>query len=257
MTRQVQIDADDGVVIKPVGREHLMCEVRMTQRACELAATSGLFRVPRVVDFDLSKQWIKLQYIPDTVPLFYLFRSGEPLTHIFARAGRVVAQIHDLLKLDEEFILPLPPSIDRGGPRAFVHGDLNLINVRYHPATDDLVLFDWASSPLIGVIANWGTVYWDLAHFARSTIVSPPIRLTGKKIRWDLADTFLRTYVEHAQQGALERPFFDYCRYIHRFFKGNERNHLQWYRYWRLAALNLSSFGRYVERKIADDSVFS
>ena len=252
MPRSIQIDEQNGVVTKAIDRAALMAEVRMTQLAYDLARQGKLFRVPRVVDYDLGQQWIKLEYIPDTVPLHFLLRSSSVPAHLFERAGRIVAQLHGQLKPDSQHLLPLPSGVDREGPKSFVHGDLNLVNLRYLAATDELVLLDWSASPLIGAAANWGTVYWDLAHFARSTIVSPPIRLTGKRIRWLLADTFLHSYVDHAGLDPLGGPFFDYCRDIHRFFAIKERAMLPWYRYLRFAVLNQRSFPRYVAHKLAE-----
>jgi hypothetical protein len=250
MTRPIQIDPHSGVATKSVDAATLMAEVRMTECAYDLAHRGKLFRVPRLVSYDVAQQSITLEYISDTVPLHYLLRSDPVPVHLFARAGQVVAQLHCHLKLDQQYLAPLPPSIDGPGPKSFLHSDLNLINVRYRAQTDELVLLDWSSSPLIGAAANWGTVYWDLAHFVRSTIVSPPIRLAGKEARWKLADAFLQSYVDHAGLGPLDEAFFLYCRGIHVFFKRNERAHLQWYRYLRYAMLNLSSFRKYVNRKL-------
>lgn len=253
MPRDIRIDELNGVVTKPVERDKLMCEVRMTCAAQELADEGKLFRVPKVIDYDLAEEWIKLEYIPGTVPLHFLLRSPQPPVEVFRRVGKIAAHIHRNIKLDQQHILPLPQEFDRHGPKSFLHADLNHINVHYQSATDQLVFFDWSSSPLIGRIANWGSVYWDLAHFVRSAIVAPPIQLSRKRARWLLADTFLQSYVDHAECGALGRPFFDYCKFVHGFFTGKDRARLQWYRYLRYAVMNLSSYRRYLEAKITKD----
>jgi hypothetical protein len=257
MTRAVHIDHRAGVVTKPVARDGLMCEVRMTQAAYELASGGSLFRVPRVVAYDLSEQWIKLEYIDGTVPLHHLLRQKNAPAEVFDRAARTVALIHRDLQLAPEHRRPLPPEFDRGGPQAFLHGDLYLINVRYRPATEELVLIDWSSSPLIGMAANWGTVYWDLAFFLRSLVASPPIRLTGKQMRYDLADAFLQTYVTCLGQGVLGRPFFQYCSEIASFLNYHNRGTLAWYKYLRFHLFNVTGFQRYLEQRMAEGREFS
>jgi hypothetical protein len=257
MLREVQVDSSHGVVTKPVGRDRLICEVRMTRSAYELARRGTLFRVPNVLDYDLAGQWIKLEYIPNTVPLHRLLHSHHAPFDLFERVGKIAAEIHRDLTPPHQNILGLPPEFDHVGPKAFLHGDLNLINVRYDAEHDQLVLFDWSASPLIGGAANWGTVYWDVANFVRATLTAPPIRLTGRTIRRQLADRFLKSYVDHSGHGPLGRPFFDYCRKIHEFYSGKDKARLAWYRYVRYAALNLSNCRRYLNKKIEEGYVFS
>ena len=234
-----------------------MTEVRMTQSAYRLAQATSRFRVPNIVGYDVSEQWIKLEYIDGTVPLHHLLRPKNVPVEVFDRAARIVALIHRDLELSREYAKPLPPQFDQVGPKAFLHGDLYLINVRYRPATDELVLIDWSSSPLIGMVANWGTVYWDVGFFVRSIVASPPIRVTGKRIRHDVADAFLQRYVEYSGMGPLGRPFFEYCRELASFLKYHDRRRLEWYRYLRYRTLNLSSFRRYLDRRIAEGREFS
>lgn len=258
MTRPVHIDQRAGVVTKPVDQASLMCEVRMTQSAHELAQGGSLFRVPEVVGYDLSEQWIKLEYIDGTVPLHHLLRSKTSPIELFERAARIVAQVHRHLELDQKYVVPLPPKFDRDGPKSFMHGDLNLVNLRYRAATDELVLIDWSPSPLIGVPANWGTVYWDVAFFLRSIIVAPPIRWMGRQARHDLADAFLQRYVADSGNGPLARPFYEYCLEMHSFFAAKEKRHLKtWYRYLRYWALSLNSFQQYIDRRTAGGREFS
>jgi hypothetical protein len=188
--RPIHLDPAGGVVTKFVKPASLMCEVRMTQCAHELATQhQGLFRVPRVVDYDLSQHWIKLEYISDTAPLFCLLGSRSVPLEMFQRAGRPWPRCSQ--RLEASIAGPAGHRCPLG-PKAFVHVVRD--RARYRGASDELVCWISGFAMIDDRQLEASTGTW---HFTRSLMVSPPIGWRAA-FRWRLADAFCRrTWTAH------------------------------------------------------------
>ncbi len=180
-------------------------EAAKASRGLEIGKDSGLFRVPKVVNFDAEAGLLDFERFDGLVTLVYLaFLRDRRLAGLLEKAGRALAVIHEKLTLPETMKCELPPQWS--GPseqNVFIHGDFACINVCYHEASDELVIVDWSAAPLVGRTPTFGSRYFDILMFVSSLFHGAPCR---RVLTWDapsMSRAFLRGYRKAAPQVKL------------------------------------------------------
>lgn len=207
----VFIGAD--VVIKTGSPELMKIEIAKTQKAYEIAKSSGLFRVPKVVDFDERCGKAVFERL-DIVP-FASAAWGAERTDLAQRLGHCLAEIHKNLKLPAELSIELPSAFDLNRDKVFLHGDLSVNNVCYSVSTKELVLIDWQMTPLFGGRSTYGCCYFDLMWFVGDLINRPFVRFLYSNPVAPVAAAFLESYFEVSK---AQFDSNDLRRYAKRFF---------------------------------------
>ena len=197
-----------GEVVRKVGDASLLAvEATKTVRAGEIGRESGLFYVPRVLDFDRDKGVLELERLNGLETLLELaINKDARILELMNRAGRALAVIHEQLVLPDKIKYQLPPewmapdSNIGSDQNVFIHGDFASVNVCLHEASGRLVILDWSAAPILGRNPTFGSRYFDILWFVACVFRGAP----GMRfLNWDaegMADVFLRGYVKRSSQ---------------------------------------------------------
>ncbi|UCC98169.1 MAG: hypothetical protein JSW66_20275 [Phycisphaerales bacterium] len=197
-----------GDLIRKTGEPSLLAiEAAKAARGFEIGKDSGLFCVPRVVNFDAETGVLDFEHFSGLVTLLDLaVRRDGRLAGLLEKAGRALAVVHETLTLPESMKHGLPP--EWTGPsdeNAFIHGDFACINVCFHETSGELVLVDWSAAPLVGRMPTFGSRYFDILLFISSLFHGAPCR---EVLSWEAADmsrAFLEGYRKAAPHVKLTR----------------------------------------------------
>ena len=97
-----------GDVVIKTGASQLMCiEVEKTCKAYAISQQCGLFRVPKVLDYDHASGTAKFEFIHNIKALREITASGWPPESFLDKLGRSLAVIHKELKLPDDMVIPL------------------------------------------------------------------------------------------------------------------------------------------------------
>jgi len=217
----IEFSADS---VRKVGDASLLAvEATKTARAGEIGKESGLFYVPRVLDFDQDKGVLELERLNGLVTLLQLAIDKDArLLEFSDRAGRALAVIHEQLILPEKMKYPLPPEwmapdLIVGGPdrNVFIHGDFASVNVCLHEASGRLVILDWSAAPIVGRNPTFGSRYFDILWFVACAFRGAP----GMRfLSWNaegMADVFLKGYAKYGLNdisSELKKYLLQICR---------------------------------------------
>jgi Phosphotransferase enzyme family len=208
--------------------EPLACEVEKTAAAGKIGADTGLFRVPRVLDFDPRRGVAVLERLDGLVPLASVLRGTDPAAPLLARVAAALAAVHRDLRLRDAPAVPLPGPWAAPGDECWLHGDFGTRNVMLGPASE-LVILDWSASPLIGGRANFGTAYFDVATFAGLLFKqAPPWR--GRRRPEQRAGEFVGAYLAHAGRRADAAALGRYLAQFHGARAAVWRERLPWWK---------------------------
>lgn len=172
-------------------------EVEKTRRAFEIGRDCGLFRAPRVLDYDERRgvavfEKLAIKPISTAVPW------GKQKLRVAECLGASLAIIHRELVLPSEMRVSLPAQFAFPGDEVFLHGDLSTENVCVEAAWPPIVILDWQMTPLYGGQATHGTRYFDIMWFISNLINRPHMRfLFGNPVA-PVASAFLSTYFNEA-----------------------------------------------------------
>jgi len=208
----------------------LAIEATKTKLAGEIGKDSGLFYVPKVLNFDQDRGVLDFERLSDLVTLLQLAIDKDArLLEFSEKAGQALAVIHDQLVLPDEMKHELKPEwMDQPDKNVFIHGDFACINVCLHQPTGQLVILDWSAAPVIGRTPTFGSRYFDILWFVSCAFRGAP----GTRIlTWNaegIADAFLKGYVKHSSAQNLAR-FKDYLPNICRLHRKKVR-YLAWQR---------------------------
>ncbi len=190
-----------GDIIRKTGEpDVLVVEAAKASRAFEIGRDSGLFYVPKVLNFDADAGVLDFEKISDLATLLDLaIRKDQRLFGLLRKTGQVLAIIHRQLTLPGEMRHELMPEwMDPSGENVFIHGDFATINVCFHEPSDSLVILDWSAAPLIGRIPTFGSRYFDILWFTNCMFGGVPYK---RIFSWDaegMADAFLKGYAGEA-----------------------------------------------------------
>jgi len=196
-----------GDIVHKVGDASLLVvEATKTTRAGEIGKESGLFYVPRVLDFDREKGVLELERLNGLVTLLQLARDKDTrLLELLGKAGRALAVVHEQLVLPENMKYGLPPEwMDSLDENVFIHGDFTIDNMCLHTPSDQLVILDWSTAPLLGRTPSFGSRYFDILWFASRIFDSAPYHRA--LLGWDaegMAEAFVRGYIKVASAEKL------------------------------------------------------
>jgi aminoglycoside/choline kinase family phosphotransferase len=210
----IEFSADS---VRKVGDASLLAvEATKTVRAGEIGEESGLFYVPRVLDFDRDKGVLELERLKGLVTLLRLAIDKDArLLELTGRAGRALAVVHEQLVLPDKIKHQLPPewmaldSKDGSDQNVFIHGDFASVNVCLHEPSGRLVILDWSAAPIVGRTPTFGSRYFDILWFVACVFRGAPgVRF----LNWNaemIADVFLRGYARRSSQD-ISHKFEDY-----------------------------------------------
>lgn len=204
------IEFSEAVVIKRGLPELMRVEAEKMTRAREIGEASGLFTVPRLLDFDDVTGKLTMEWIPGLTGLRRARLNRPDLVNFTYMVGRSLAAVH--AKLD----LPFGPRTSLAPPwasnvrRCFIHGDVSTENVCYSSANPGKpVLIDWQTTARHGGEATYDTGYFDVAWFMSNLFHVPFYRaMPGRLIA--AARSFLEGYF--GNDDAAFEEFRDYHR---------------------------------------------
>ncbi|MHC4116774.1 MAG: BUD32 family EKC/KEOPS complex subunit [Planctomycetota bacterium] len=212
-------------IARKSGESNLLAvEAAKASRAREIGRDSGLFSVPKVVNFDPEIGVLEFERLNGLATLLDLaVREDGRLSELLKKAGRALAVIHEELTLPEEMKHELPPEwMDPADRNVFIHGDFACINVCFHEPSGELVILDWSGAPMVGRTPTFGSRYFDILLFASSVFHGAPFR---RALRWHakaMTDAFLDGYAKAAPEVELNK-FKDYSSKICRLQRYNIR----------------------------------
>mgnify|MGYP001146765002 CR=1 FL=1 len=193
-----------GNIARKKGESSLLAiEAVKTQKAREIGEASGLFRVPKVLDFDEQKGVLDFERIDGLATLLQLAVEKDPrLCDLMERAGRALAVVHRQLLLPDDMKHQLPPQwMARPDDNVFIHGDFGGQNVCYCKGSDQLVVLDWSAAPLIGRVPTYGSRYFDILWFVSFMFRGCPNRSV---LAWDVEKLMAPFVTGYAQEAAID-----------------------------------------------------
>jgi len=204
----------DDVVIKTGVPDLMRIEVEKTRRAHKISKQCGLFRVPKVLDFDESKGIAKFEFVRDIQTLREVIGAGSSVDSFMDKFGQSLAVIHRLLTLPDGMRVPLPKDYCLAGTEVFFHGDLGLRNICVNANDPQVVLLDWRTSIKLCESASYGSRYFDLMWFVYNLFYRPINRTRYRSSipAAPLAETFLRAYFRTTDYGYDHLEFACYMK---------------------------------------------
>jgi len=197
-----------GDIVRKVGDASLLAiEATKTKLAGEIGRDSGLFYVPRVLNFDQDKGLLDFERLSGLVTLLQLaIDKDSRLLEFSEKAGRALQVIHKQLILPGRIKYELPPEwMDWPDKNVFIHGDFASINVCLHEPSGRLVILDWSAAPIIGRTPTFGSRYFDILWFVSCVFRGAP---RVRFLSWDaegIADAFLKGYAERYSEDIFDR----------------------------------------------------
>lgn len=207
MKKNLCITIANGVCIKTVDPATMRIEVEKTVRARAIAASSGIFEVPEILDCDAKSGRITFELMRDIHPLRDAATSEHTAMPLMRTLGRALAIIHKNLTMPEDMILPLPNEYAMPSAEVFLHGDFGPGNIFVGSDGKRIVILDWQSSAKLGSPATYGSRYFDLSWLIYDLFYRPVNRPRYRMAvpAAQLAEEFLRGYLEISDFGPDNR----------------------------------------------------
>ena len=155
----------ENTVVKTGDPSHMLVEAEKTRRAFDIGERSGLFQVPRVLDYDATKGILTLDRLKNIHKIGSVLTSGYEEGLLVDKIATSLAVIHEELSLPRNMNIPLPKEVDFPGNKVFIHGDLSTNNVFTTPDRQNIVILDWQMTAMHGGEATYGTRYFDVIWF--------------------------------------------------------------------------------------------
>ncbi len=197
-----------GDIARKTGKPSLLAvEAVKTERAYQIAQDSGLFYVPRVVNFDAEAGVLEFERLRGLSTLLELAVKRDARTlELTGQAARALAAVHDQLILPDEMKEPLPAEwMDAPDENVFIHGDYGCANVCLHEPSGRLVVLDWSGAPLLGRTPTFGSRYFDVFWFAFFMFRGGPNGWVLNQNAEDMAKAFVQSYVRSYSAGTFEK----------------------------------------------------
>lgn len=180
----------DDVIVKTQGTDASRRERLRTQAGHLVGQETGLFVVPRIIDFDDARGQLIFERLP-VIGLQEALSERDRGLAMLERVARALAAIHRVMARSNE-------ASETGVP---LHGDYALTNVLYLPASDRLVVIDWANAEWSGHQADCGPAELDVAMFLISLFHRRIFYPRQVASRHEVARHFLATYASAAPLG--------------------------------------------------------
>ena len=167
--------------------------------AHEIGKNSGLFYVPRVLNFDSKAGILDFERIEGLICLQELvIAEDRRLFSLLRKIGQGVAIIHEQLTLPNEMKHEFPPEwVESSGKNVFLHADLSCRNVCYQEQTETLVILDWSGAPLIGRMLTYGSRFFDILWFIGCFFRGTHKRKNSDFSAETMANIFLKSYAHN------------------------------------------------------------
>jgi hypothetical protein len=200
MSRAVSLHGD--VMVKTQEPAASRRERLRTLAGKKVGQQTGLFVVPEIVSFDDARGEIVFERL-HLVGLQEALSNRDRSMELVGRAAEALAAIHGRMELSEGARRPdtgalgVSPQSDP----VPLHGDYGVFNILFLPASDRMVVIDWANADWIGVDADLGAPEIDIAVFMISLFHRRPFGPWPLSRRHEVARHFLTTYASAAPQG--------------------------------------------------------
>jgi hypothetical protein len=197
-----------GNIARKTGEPSLLAvESIKTRLAREIGEESGLFYVPKVLNFDAQAGVLEFERLEGLVTLLNLGVCGDDrLFELLKKAGQALAVIHEKLVLPEEMKHELPAEwVGPPDENVFIHGDFASINVCSHEPSGQLVILDWSAAPLMGRTATFGSRYFDVLWFTSCLFHGVPGKEVFRQHPERMAETFFQSYAVNCPPDKLNR----------------------------------------------------
>lgn len=237
-----------NAVIKSGSPALMRIEAEKMRRAHELAASSGLFLVPEVVDLDEKSGRLTMARIPNICGIRNARIDQLAWNGLMKRLGAAISLVHDELRLPDEMRVSLPRELGLEGGEVFLHGDLSSENVCVtREESPKIVLIDWQMSPRFGGEATWGTPYFDLAWFVGNLFRKPCYKyISGVNVE-TAAGAFIESYFVASRRDVSVEDFDEYHEKFRRYRMLTQEQNL----FWPKRILLAHGFGRWCEFTLA------
>ena len=196
------VTVNKNTVIKTNDPIRLGAEAEKTIRAFNVGKESGLFCVPRVLDYDSSKGILVLERLRNIRQLRSVLCGGwegKSLVETIKTIGSSLAVIHSNMHIPEEMHVALPPELSFRGSDVVLHGDMSTKNIFITTDRPGIAILDWQMTLVHGGDATYGTRYFDAMWFT-SNLIRLLSRLDHNhnhgKHAVPMAKMFIESYVE-------------------------------------------------------------
>lgn len=184
-------------VIKSGDCDSMYMEFKKTTLARQIAQDSGLFIVPKVLDYDASHGVLVLDRIYNYVPISELIRKRVPVHNKLLKLGQCLALVHNNLVLHPcDDRSSIPKTFAGTLPHCALHGDLNVQNVGIstHASTEKLVILDWNTSPLLSTNSTYGSPFFDICWFKVTGFSRAGISVSLNRYLLDAMQALIKGY---------------------------------------------------------------
>jgi hypothetical protein len=202
MTFARSVSIRDDVVVKVQEPLASRKERLRTLAGRRVGQETGLFMVPEIVSFDDARGEIVFERLQLT-KLREVLSDRDRGMEALGRVGKVLAAIHGRMEPSEGARRTGERTLGVSTQRDVVplHGDFVVLNILFLPASDRMVVIDWANADWIGVDADLGAPEIDIAVFLVSLFhrrAFGPLPVSG---RHAVARHFLTTYESASPYG--------------------------------------------------------
>jgi tRNA A-37 threonylcarbamoyl transferase component Bud32 len=210
------------IVIKTGPPQLMRIEVEKTCRAHRISEQCGLFRAPKVLDYDETSGTAKFECIHNIKTLREVTASGRPPESFMEKLGQSLAIIHKDLKLPENMVIPLSKDYSLTGSEVFLHGDLGPCNVCVNANNFEIVILDWRTARKLGEKVTYGSRYFDIMWFVYNLFYRPLGRARYKAAveAGPMAEEFLRGYFKTSDYAYNHQELVNYMK---RFLRVRKR----------------------------------
>ncbi len=170
-------------------------EIEKHRQACDIGRQSGLFYVPRIIDYDISSGVAKFERLHGLKGLKRMLAYTRSCGSLIRRLAMSLALIHKELSLPRDMTIPIAPEIELPGKsEVFLHGDYSLWNIFLAQGNETPVILDWQMTPHFGRSGSYGTRYFDLMWFVYSLFNRPSHRFPLSLSATPYGRLFIETY---------------------------------------------------------------
>jgi hypothetical protein len=166
MTFARSVSIRDQVVVKAQEPLASRKERLRTLAGNRVGQETGLFLVPEIVSFDDARGEIVFERLQLT-KLREILSDRDRGMEALGRAAQVLAAIHGRMQPGEGARRTVAGALGASSRRDVVplHGDFVVFNILLVPASDRMVVIDWANADWIGIDADLGAPEIDIAVF--------------------------------------------------------------------------------------------
>lgn len=209
----------DNIARKNGQPDLLEIEHAKTKQAIEIGDQSGLFYVPRILNFDAEKGILDFEKLEGLKTIQQVASENSyQIKLIMDRLGRSMAIVHENMVLPESMTNKLPTYwLGSSDDNVYIHGDLTGHNVCFQENNDRLVILDWSSAPILGCYHTFGSRYFDISWFISFMFYYLPAK---RILTWHarmMANSFLTGYTDEAKHKLNSEKFLQFHFAIEQF----------------------------------------